>query len=107
MAGLTCAMCATRPSIGPAPPVEKFRIIGQRLRVSEAMAAYVEGSKVGPPSSVRAWMWTTAAPASCARRASSAISTGVYGTHGHWSRLASTPVSAQVTITLSFPISAP
>src|SRR3982751_4675460 len=46
-------------------------------------------------------MWTTAAPASKARRASSAISAGVYGTHGHWSRLASTPVSAQVTITLS------
>ena len=77
MAGFTCAMWATRLSIGPAPPVEKFRITGQRLRVSSAMAAYVEGSKVGPPASVRAWMWTTAAPASYARRASSAISAGV------------------------------
>jgi DNA ligase (NAD+) len=31
----------------------------------------------GPPSAVRAWMWTMAAPASAARRASSPISRGV------------------------------
>src|SRR4051812_21586363 len=106
-AGRTCAMWATRPSIGPAPPVEKFRMTGHRCAISRAIAAYTSGAYVGPPSSVRAWMCTTAAPASNARRASSAISSGVYGTQGHWSRLASTPVSAQVTITLPSSISGP
>src|SRR5688500_10519558 len=46
-------------------------------------------------------MCTTVAPASYARFASSAISSGVYGTHGHCSRFASTPVRAQVITTLS------
>src|SRR3954469_5302480 len=105
-AGRTCAMWATRPSIGPAPPVEKFRMTGQRCAISRAIAAYTSGAYVGPPSSVRAWMCTTAAPASYARAASSAISAGVYGTHGHCSRVARTPGSAQVTITLSVLISA-
>src|SRR5258708_6397175 len=46
-------------------------------------------------------MWTTAAPASWARFASSAISTGVYGMWGHWERFARTPERAAVTTTLS------
>src|SRR5215510_1367376 len=46
-------------------------------------------------------MCTTAAPASYARRASSPISAGVYGRYGHCSRVASTPVSAAVTMTRS------
>src|ERR1700694_3583435 len=45
-------------------------------------------------------MWTMAAPASAARLASSPISIGVYGMAGHWSRVASTPVSAAVTMVL-------
>ena len=47
-------------------------------------------------------MCTTDAPASYARRASSPISSGVYGRYGHCSRVASTPVSAAVTMTLSW-----
>ena len=78
-------------------PVEKFRSTGQRLRVSCVIRANVAGLVVGVPSSLRAWRWTTAAPASYARRASSAISTGVYGMYGHWPRFASTPESAHVT----------
>jgi len=64
-------------------PVEKFRMIGQRLRVSSLIFANVAVENVGVPSSLRAWMWTTAAPASYARLHSSAISPGVYGMYGH------------------------
>jgi len=39
MAGFTSAMWATLPSIGPAPPVEKFKITGQRASVSRRIAA--------------------------------------------------------------------
>jgi ActR/RegA family two-component response regulator len=56
---------------------------------------------VGEPSSLRAWMWTTAAPASYARRASSAISTGVYGIAGQCFLVVTAPVRAQDTMTLS------
>jgi hypothetical protein len=63
------------------------------------MAAKTSGRQDGLPSSSRAWMCTTWAPASQARLASSAISTGVYGIAGHCARLASTPVSAQETMT--------
>ena len=45
-------------------PVEKFRMIGQRLRVSSLIRWNVAGENVGVPSSLRAWMCTTAAPAS-------------------------------------------
>ncbi len=45
-------------------PVEKLRMTGQRLRTSSLMRANVAGEKVGEPSSLRAWMCTTAAPAS-------------------------------------------
>src|ERR687895_347349 len=41
-------------------------------------------------------MWITDAPASRARRASAAYSSGVYGMAGHWSRLAATPLIAHV-----------
>src|SRR2546427_9866256 len=41
-------------------------------------------------------MWTMAAPSCAARPASSAISRGVYGMAGHWSRVARTPVRAAV-----------
>src|SRR5262245_33555336 len=46
-------------------------------------------------------MWTMAAPASYARFASSAISTGVYGMAGQCFFVVTAPVSAQDTITLS------
>jgi hypothetical protein len=39
-------------------------MMGQRLRVSSLIAAKVPVSNVGEPSSLRAWMCTTAAPAS-------------------------------------------
>jgi hypothetical protein len=61
------------------------------------MRANTCGLNVGMPSSRRAWMCATVAPASYARRHSSPISSGVYGMFLHWSRLASTPVTAQVT----------
>src|ERR687897_247997 len=44
-------------------------------------------------------MWIMLAPASTARRASAAYSSGVYGIAGHWSRSATAPEMAQVTIT--------
>ena len=70
-------MWPTRSSIGmPTAPVEKLMMMSVRLRISAMISAYFETLKLGRPSSSRAWMWTTAAPAS-ARRASSAISTGV------------------------------
>ena len=47
------------------------------LAVVEASETRLAGLKVGVPSSLRAWMWTTAAPASYARFASSPISAGV------------------------------
>src|SRR5215210_6126223 len=41
-------------------------------------------------------MWIMLAPASTARRASAAYSSGVYGIAGHWSRFATAPEMAQV-----------
>src|SRR5262245_52667158 len=61
----------------------------------------VGGAHVGAPSSVRAWMCTIAAPASYARRASSAISTGVYGIAGQCFLVVTAPVSAHDRMTLS------
>src|SRR5690348_3480680 len=45
-------------------------------------------------------MWTIAAPSCAALAASSAISRGVYGMAGHWSRVARTPVRAAVMMVL-------
>jgi hypothetical protein len=45
-------------------PVEKLRMMGQRLRTSSLILANTAGLNVGEPSSLRAWMCTTAAPAS-------------------------------------------
>jgi hypothetical protein len=59
------------------PPVDQLIKTGQRARVSSMIALNTAVSHVGSPWSVRAWMWTMAAPASWARLASSAISTGV------------------------------
>ena len=44
------------------PSEQIVQIIYQELIA--LMRAKTSGSNVGPPSSVRAWMWTTAAPAS-------------------------------------------
>src|SRR5437868_13230908 len=63
--------------------------------------ANVSFDHVGDPSSLRAWMWTIAAPASYARRASSAISTGVYGMAGQCFLVVTAPVSAHDRMTLS------
>src|SRR5688500_18301495 len=65
------------------------------------IASNVAFAHVGEPSSLRAWMCTTAAPASYARFASSAISTGVYGIAGQWRFVVTAPVKAQDRITLS------
>jgi len=48
-------------------PVEKFRRIGQRFWTSSLMRAKTFGSNVGEPSSWRAVMFPTAAPASSGR----------------------------------------
>src|SRR6478736_2476376 len=63
--------------------------------------ANVSFAHVGEPSSLRAWMCTIAAPASYARFASSAISTGVYGIAGQCFLVVTAPVRAQEMITLS------
>src|SRR5687767_12382738 len=104
---LSAAMCGrsarwlTRSVIGPAPPVDQLINTGQRALVSRMIAANVSFDHVGEPPSLRAWMCTTAAPASYARFASSAISTGVYGIAGQCRLLVTAPVSAQDRITLS------
>jgi len=59
----------------------------------------VSGAHVGEPSSLRAWTCTIAAPASYARRASSAISTGVYGIAGQCFFVVTAPVSAHDRMT--------
>src|SRR6195952_2306328 len=95
-----CTRWLIRSDIGPAPPVDQLMRIGQRALVSPMICANVSGSHGGEPSSLRAWMWTTAAPASYARLASSAISTGVYGIAGQCFLVVTAPVRAQDTMTL-------
>src|SRR5687767_2020819 len=97
----------TRSLIGPAPPVDQLISTGDRLRVSSMIFANVSFDHVGTPSSVRAWMWTTAAPASYARLASSAISTGVYGIAGQCFLVVTAPVRAHDRITLSSELMVP
>src|SRR5258707_15727202 len=94
-----CARCFTRSVIGPMPPVDQLTSTGQRARISSMIFWNVSGAQVGEPSSLRAWTWTIAAPASYARRASSAISTGVYGIAGQCFFVVTAPVSAQDRIT--------
>src|SRR3954452_12791993 len=96
-----CDKCATRSSIGPMPPVDQLISTGQRALVSSMIFANVSFDHVGEPSSLRAWMWTIAAPASYARFASSAISTGVYGMAGQCFLVVTAPVSAHERMTLS------
>src|SRR5947207_612003 len=104
---LSAAMCGrsarwlTRSDIGPAPPVDQLISTGQRCLTSAMIRANVSFDHVGEPSSLRAWMCTIAAPASWARRASSAISTGVYGIAWQCFLVVTAPVRAQDTITLS------
>src|SRR6266545_2419118 len=93
--------CSTRALIGPAPPVDQLMRTGERLWISSLMRRKVSASQVGAPSSVRAWTCTMAAPASCARRASSPSSAGVYGMAGQCFLLVTAPVRAQERITLS------
>src|SRR5215510_822801 len=90
-----------REVIGPAPPVDQLMSTGQRALVSRMIAAKVSRDHVGEPSSLRAWMCTIDAPASYARRASSAISTGVYGIAGQCFFVVTAPVSAHERMTLS------
>src|SRR5512138_3316346 len=103
----SAAMCGrssrwlTRSVIGPAPPVDQLISTGHRFLVSSMIAANVDFAHVGEPSSLRAWMCTIAAPASYARFASSAISTGVYGIAGQCFFVVTAPVRAQDKITLS------
>jgi len=85
LSAATCGRCdrwLIRSDIGPAPPVDQLISTGHRFFVSAMIWANVSVDQVGEPSSLRAWMCTIAAPASYARRASSAISTGVYGIAG-------------------------
>jgi hypothetical protein len=91
--------CSTRSFIGPAPPVDQLMSTGQRFWISVWIAANVSGAHVGRPWSVRAWTCTIAAPASYARFASSAISTGVYGIAGHSCLAVTAPVSAHEMMT--------
>src|SRR3982751_5230918 len=91
----------TRSVIGPAPPVDQLISTGQRCRISAMMRAKGSFDHVGEPSSLRAWMCTIDAPASYARRASSAISTGVYGIAGQCFLVVTAPVRAQDRTTLS------
>src|SRR5258708_9759171 len=101
ISGLSRAMWPTRSSIGiPTAPVEKLMMMSVRLRISSMIWRYFSTAKLGVPSSLRAWMWTTAQPASAQRRASSAISTGVYGMYSHCLRVVSAPVRAAVMTTL-------
>ena len=78
ISGISSLMWAIRCSTGtPIAPVEKLTMTSLRERTSERISANVSTRHSGPPSGVRAWMWTIAAPASAARFASSAISRGV------------------------------
>ena len=78
ISGFSSLMCATRSAAGmPTEPVEKLMITSLRERTSSKIRRKVSGDQVGVPSSLRAWMWTIAAPASAARRDSSPISAGV------------------------------
>jgi hypothetical protein len=61
----------------PTAPVEKLMTTSLLARTSWKMRRKVVTLQSGPPSGVRAWMWTMAAPASAARLASSPISSGV------------------------------
>src|SRR4051812_34535073 len=104
LSAATCGRCARwliRSSIGPAPPVDQLIMTGQRFLVSSMIFANVSFDHVGEPSSLRAWMWTIAAPASYARFASSANSTGVYGIAGQCFLVVTAPVRAQDRTTLS------
>src|SRR3954470_20971547 len=96
-----CARWLIRSLIGPAPPVDQLISTGQRALVSAMIFANVSLLHVGDPSSLRAWMWTIEAPASYARFASSAISTGVYGIAGQCFFVVTAPVRAQEMMTLS------
>src|SRR5690349_24884583 len=96
-----------RSVIGPAPPVDQLIKTGQRFLVSSMIRVNVSFDQVGMPSSVRAWIWTIAAPASYARLASSAISTGVYGIAGQCFFVVTAPVSAHDRMTLSSRLMAP
>ena len=90
-----------RSLIGPAPPVDQLIKTGQRALVSSMIRWNVSLLHVGEPSSLRAWMCTIAAPASYARLASSAISTGVYGIAGQCFFVVTAPVKAHEMMTLS------
>src|SRR6266567_6788844 len=101
ISGRRSRMWAMRSSGGmPTAPVEKLTMTSVWARTSAKISAKVSTLQSGPPSGVRAWMCTIAAPASTALLASSAISLGAYGIAGHCSRVARTPVSAAVITVL-------
>ena len=78
ISGRSSLIWAIRSSLGmPTAPVEKLTMTSVRERTSAKMAEKVSTLQSGPPSGVRAWMWTMAAPSPAALAASSPISRGV------------------------------
>ena len=73
----------------------------ERCLMTRKNGANAFGSWSGKPSEGRrAWRWTTAAPASAAPIAASAISSGVIGRCGDIEGVWIAPVTAQVMMTL-------
>jgi hypothetical protein len=64
ISGLYAFTCSAFLTSGSMVPVEKLRMIGHTLRIASPMAAKRSVAYDGAPSSSRAWMCTTAAPAS-------------------------------------------
>ena len=84
-----------------APPVLEQVSSDERSRSAPMTAAKRARSAHGIPLSSRTCTCTIPAPAEPARRASSTISSGVYGTLGLFSRVTSVPVGATVITTVS------
>src|SRR6185312_8251099 len=101
--GLKVAAGFTRSSadmVG-APPVVMFTTTGERCLMTLRKGANASGDWSGRPSlGLRACRWTTAAPASAAPNAASAISCAVTGRCGDIDGVWIAPVTAQVMITL-------
>ena len=84
-----------------APPVVMFTTTPERCLITLRNGAKASGVWSGRPScGLRACRWTTAAPASAAPMAASAISCGVTGRCGDIEGVWIEPVTAQVMMTL-------
>ncbi|MQM39968.1 hypothetical protein KBTX_04009 [wastewater metagenome] len=87
--------------MGMPPPVEMFTTASVAVRIRGRKRMNTPGSGVGRPSSgLRAWRWSTAAPASAAPMACSAICSGVTGRYSLMVGVCTEPVTAQVMMTL-------